>query len=223
MQKKLIAMAVAGFASGAAFAQSNVTVYGILDMAYIRAKADGADTRTFINSGGMSGSRLGFKGVEDLGNGLKAVFNLEWGVEMDQQLGLVITVILLASSLTAYRAETAIAHGDRKTCERNLLGTILMGTIFLLAVVALEWPTALAEHVTPHAGFGISLFAMTGMHAFHVLSGVVILLLVWANLRKGAYSSEHHWGVEATVKYWHMVDLVWVFFYPVLYLLGPIK
>lgn len=88
MQKKLIAMAVAGLASGAAFAQSNVTVYGIMDMAYIRAKADGADSRSFINSGGMSGSRLGFKGVEDLGNGLKAVFNLEWGVEIDQQMGL---------------------------------------------------------------------------------------------------------------------------------------
>ncbi|MBK7779651.1 MAG: cytochrome c oxidase subunit 3 [Ardenticatenia bacterium] len=142
---------------------------------------------------------------------------------MDQVLGLVITVILLASSLTAYRAETAIAHGDRKTRERNLMGTIIAGTIFLLAVVVLEWPTALEHHVTPHAGFGISLFAMTGLHAFHVLSGVVILLLVWANLRKGGYSAEHHWGVEATVKYWHMVDLVWVFFYPVLYLLGPIK
>lgn len=88
MQKKLIAMAVAGLASGAAFAQSNVTVYGILDMAYVRGSADGADSRSRIDSGGMSGSRLGFKGVEDLGNGLKAVFNLEWGVEIDQQMGL---------------------------------------------------------------------------------------------------------------------------------------
>ena len=88
MQKKLIAMAVAGLASGAALAQSNVTVYGIVDMAYIRGAADGASSRTFINSGGLSGSRLGFKGVEDLGNGLKAVFNLEWGMEVDQQLGL---------------------------------------------------------------------------------------------------------------------------------------
>ncbi|HRA20630.1 MAG: heme-copper oxidase subunit III [Anaerolineae bacterium] len=156
--------------------------------------------------------------------GARQMLDANGGVaHVDQVLGLVITVILLASSLTAYRAETAIAHGDRKTCERNLMGTIIMGTIFLLAVVVLEWPTALEHHVTPHAGFGISLFAMTGMHAFHVLSGVVILLLVWANLRKGGYSAEHHWGVEATVKYWHMVDLVWVFFYPVLYLLGPIK
>lgn len=142
---------------------------------------------------------------------------------VNQQLGLIITVILLASSLTAYRAETAIAHGDRKTCERNLLATIVMGTIFLLGVVLVEWPEAVAHHILPQSGFGISLYAMTGMHAFHVLSGVVILILVWANLRKGGYSAEKHWGVEATVKYWHMVDLVWVFFYPVLYLLGPVK
>jgi predicted porin len=110
MQKKLIAMAVAGFASGAAFAQSNVTVYGILDMAYIRAKADGADTRTFINSGGMSGSRLGFKGVEDLGNGLKAVFNLEWGVEMDQQLGLGQTAAAGASASNSATSTTGNRH-----------------------------------------------------------------------------------------------------------------
>jgi len=110
MQKKLIAMAVAGFASGAAFAQSNVTVYGILDMAYIRAKADGADSRTFINSGGMSGSRLGFKGVEDLGNGLKAVFNLEWGVEMDQQLGLGQTAAADASANNSSTSTTGNRH-----------------------------------------------------------------------------------------------------------------
>mgnify|MGYP001765758179 CR=1 FL=1 len=88
MQKKLIAMAVAGLASGGALAQSNVTVYGIVDMAYVRGSADGADSRSRIDSGGMSGSRLGFKGVEDLGNGLKAVFQLEYGVEVDQQMGL---------------------------------------------------------------------------------------------------------------------------------------
>ena len=110
MQKKLIAMAVAGLASSAAFAQSNVTVYGILDMAYIRAKADGADNRTFINSGGMSGSRLGFKGVEDLGNGLKAVFNLEWGVEMDQQLGLGQTAAAAASANNSSTSTTGTRH-----------------------------------------------------------------------------------------------------------------
>jgi len=139
--------------------------------------------------------------------------------ELNQFLGLVITVLLLASRLTAYRAETAIAHGDRKMFSTNLLWTVILGTIFLLAVVLVEWPEAPHLGIVPQEGFGIAFFAMTGMHAFHVLTGVLLLGIVWLNGRKGAYSPDSYWGVEATVKYWHFVDLVWVFFYPALYLI----
>ena len=139
--------------------------------------------------------------------------------ELNQLLGLAITVILLLSSLTAYRAETAIAHDDRAGFLRNLLVTIVLGTVFLLAVVAVEWPEAPHLGIVPQEGFGIAFFSMTGMHAFHVLTGVLLLLVVYLNGRRGAYSAEKHWGAEAAVKYWHFVDLVWVFFYPALYLL----
>lgn len=84
MQKKLIALAVAGLASTAAFAQSNVTVYGIVDAYVGQIRADGSHTQTVVNSGGMSTSRLGFKGSEDLGNGLKALFTLEYALAADQ-------------------------------------------------------------------------------------------------------------------------------------------
>jgi predicted porin len=87
MQKKLIALAVAGLASSAAFAQSNVTVYGIADVAFLRGTADGNKTTNKIDSGGLSGSRIGFRGEEDLGGGLKAVFNLTYGIDMDQNQG----------------------------------------------------------------------------------------------------------------------------------------
>lgn len=90
MQKKIIALAVAGLVSGAAFAQSNVTVYGIVDAAYVHASGDvGTDDRTFngVVAGGLSGSRLGFKGTEDLGGGLKAVFVLEYGLGNDVNAG----------------------------------------------------------------------------------------------------------------------------------------
>jgi predicted porin len=87
MQKKLIALAVAGLVSAPVFAQSNVTVYGIADAYLGYGKAD--DNKfTGVNSGGMSGSRLGFKGSEDLGNGLKAVFTLEYGLNIDQNDGI---------------------------------------------------------------------------------------------------------------------------------------
>ena len=79
MQKKLIALAIAGLASSAAFAQTNVTVYGLVDMGVINVKADGRSSGWKIDNGLSAGSRLGFKGEEALGNGLKAVFTLETG------------------------------------------------------------------------------------------------------------------------------------------------
>ncbi|MBK5912739.1 porin [Rhodocyclus purpureus] len=85
MQKKLIALAVAGLVSGGAFAQSNVSIYGIVDAGYLNENFDGADKATSkIDSGLLSTSRLGFKGEEALGNGLKAVFNLEYALAIDK-------------------------------------------------------------------------------------------------------------------------------------------
>ncbi len=83
MQKKIIALAIAGFASTAAFAADNVTLYGVAD-AYIGSfSKDGAQRSTQVNSGGLAASRIGFKGVEDLGSGLKALFVLEYRLDID--------------------------------------------------------------------------------------------------------------------------------------------
>jgi predicted porin len=96
MQKKLIALAVAGLASTAAFAQTNVTIYGLVDYGY-SYRFDGKNvgstsnlvntatpnSQSQLNGGQQSGNRLGFKGTEDLGNGLKAVFLLEQGFMLD--------------------------------------------------------------------------------------------------------------------------------------------
>ncbi|MDO9599523.1 MAG: porin [Azoarcus sp.] len=86
MQKKLIALAVAGLVSAPVFAQSNVTIYGIVDAGYSWRGdnvASGVGNRSAVDSGQSAGSRLGFKGVEDLGNGLKAGFVLEQGIAVD--------------------------------------------------------------------------------------------------------------------------------------------
>ncbi|AVZ80209.1 porin [Zoogloeaceae bacteirum Par-f-2] len=82
MQKKLIALAVAGLVSAPAFAQSNVTIYGVLDTFVGYSKA-GEAKATGLISGGLAGNRIGFKGTEDLGNGLKASFVLEQGFNID--------------------------------------------------------------------------------------------------------------------------------------------
>jgi cytochrome c oxidase subunit 3 len=136
---------------------------------------------------------------------------------LDQTIGLVITGILLVSSLSAYRAEAAHETGDRRGLLTNTLLTLLLGIIFLVGV-AIEWTEAFRAF-PPEGGFGSIFFIMTGMHAFHVLTGLIMLGLLYLNARKGTLLADH-WGPEAVVKYWHFVDVVWVFFYPAIYLVS---
>ena len=91
MQKKVLALAVAGLVSGAAFAQSNVTVYGVVDAGFVNSSGGrpaaqlggGQSNYSAIDSGLLAGSRIGFKGEEGLGNGLKAIFALEYYIAPD--------------------------------------------------------------------------------------------------------------------------------------------
>ena len=87
MQKKLIALAIAGLVSAPVFAQSNVTIYGVAD-AYMGFGSHADNDFAGVESGGLSGSRLGFRGTEDLGNGLKAVYTFEQGYKVDDGTGL---------------------------------------------------------------------------------------------------------------------------------------
>jgi cytochrome c oxidase subunit 3 len=157
-----------------------------------------------------------------------------WGntrPDLSQEIGLLATAILLLSSFFMYRSETGAAYGDRSKFLRNALLAALMGTIFFIMVVVMEWNVfnlsgelmgiELFGHLRPSDGvYGGIFFAMTGMHALHVLTGIALILIIWWNGRRGAYTPERHWGVEATAIYWHYVDVVWVFFYPALYLMG---
>jgi predicted porin len=83
MKKNLISIAVLGAMSSAAFAQSNVTIYGILDAAIVSERGGAAGNVTKVSSGTASASRIGFKGTEDLGGGLSAIFKLETGLKVD--------------------------------------------------------------------------------------------------------------------------------------------
>jgi cytochrome c oxidase subunit 3 len=142
---------------------------------------------------------------------------------LNQLLGLAVTAVLLISSFFMNRGETAMAHGDKKGFITNALITFVLGLGFLLGVVAVEWPSAAAEGLTASSGAaGAVFYMMTGMHAFHVFTGLIFLLVVVNNARKDIYSEDKHWGVEAVTVYWHFVDLVWIFFYPALYLIGKL-
>lgn len=138
--------------------------------------------------------------------------------EVNQLVGLIVTGILILSSFFMNRAETAIEFGDQKVFLRNTLITIILGTIFLIGVVGIEWQIA---PFGPSENVVWSLFyIMTGFHALHVLSGLVILVVIFLNGRKGLYTEERNYPVEAAAVYWHFVDVVWIFFYPALYLIG---
>lgn len=138
---------------------------------------------------------------------------------LNQLLGLGVTLLLLLSSLTAYRAEAHISSGNQAGFLRNLLLTIVMGIVFVAIVIGIEWPEA--AHFAPiSTGFGTVFFVITGMHTFHVLSGLLVLSIVYFQGRKGKFSKDDYWGAEGAIIYWHFVDVVWVFVYPILYLFG---
>jgi cytochrome c oxidase subunit 3 len=141
---------------------------------------------------------------------------------LNQYLGLVVTAVLLISSFFMNRGETLMESGDRKGFITNTVITFILGLGFLVGVVFVEWPNAIREGITPSSGTaGAAFFMMTGMHAFHVLTGLIFLLIVINNARRGLYD-EKHYPVEAAAVYWHFVDVVWIFFYPALYLIGAI-
>jgi cytochrome c oxidase subunit 3 len=142
---------------------------------------------------------------------------------LNQYLGLIVTSVLLLSSFFMNRAETAMSHGDRRGFIIGITATLVLGLAFVAGVLGIEWPSAIAEGVTPSASAaGAIFFMMTGMHAFHVITGLIILGIVMRKGARGFYNEEKHWGVEAAAVYWHFVDVVWIFFYPALYLIGKL-
>jgi cytochrome c oxidase subunit 3 len=143
--------------------------------------------------------------------------------------GTVNTAILLTSSLTMAMAVHAARENNRKWIFRFLLITILFGVAFL-GVKALEYHQDIREHLWPGPRFKPGLlpeaqifwflyWMMTGVHAVHVTVGVALLsVIAWMTSRK-KFSSAYYTPVEMTGLYWHFVDLVWIFLYPLLYLI----
>jgi cytochrome c oxidase subunit III len=146
-------------------------------------------------------------------------------------LGSVNTAVLLSSSLTMALAIHAAQLGRSRALVGFLLMTMLLGAAFL-GIKALEYYYEYEEHLVPGLNFAFSgpnpghveiffilYFFMTGLHAFHLTVGIglvaVIAFLAW----RGRYTSEYHTPVELTGLYWHFVDVIWVFLFPLLYLI----
>jgi cytochrome c oxidase subunit 3 len=140
------------------------------------------------------------------------------------------TALLLTSSLTMALGVHAAEKGKTKALVRNLVLTILLAVAFL-GVKAMEYTEDFHEHLVPGPSFFLpgdihqELFfyfywAMTGLHAVHVLVGICLLSTLGVMAAKGRFSANYYNPVEAIGLYWHFVDIVWIYLYPLFYLLG---
>ena len=149
------------------------------------------------------------------------VFRIGAGGWLDERahtnllIGTINTLILLTSSMTMVQAFAAGQRGDRPGVRRHLGWTILQGLLFLV-IKGIEYSKELALGFTPAtAPFWSFYYGMTGLHALHVLAGVVVNATLFVQARKGL---EHHHRVELGGLYWHFVDIVWIFLFPLIYI-----
>ena len=140
----------------------------------------------------------------------------------------VMTLCLLSSSFTMVMAVRASANRDFKGVRRWIFGTILGGGAFLILHL-IEWKHVYDEGLRPNAlphewlehwpnastNFGAAFFGITGLHMFHVFTGVLYLAVIALRGRRNK-----HEDVEIAGLYWHFVDLVWMFVFPLIYLMS---
>lgn len=135
----------------------------------------------------------------------------------------VMTFCLLSSSLTMVMAVHAMNHSRRPATVGWLIATMVFGLTFVI-LHATEWRhLILDEHVTPFNNewgvplFGGTFFALTGLHMTHVIIGVIYLGIIAIAVSRGKFKAE---DVEVSGLYWHFVDLVWMFIFPLVYLMS---
>jgi len=149
---------------------------------------------------------------------------------LDIVLGAINTAVLLTSSLTMAMAVHAAHGGKRRRLVGFLVATIVLGLGFL-GIKFYEYFQKFAEHLVPGRGFVFEgadgkhaqlffsfYFAMTGMHALHMIIGIVMMGVLIAFALRGRFSPAYYNPVEMSGLYWHFVDIVWVFLFPLLYL-----
>jgi len=155
-------------------------------------------------------------------------------------LGATNTAVLIGSSLTMALSVRSAQLGKRKALIVFLILTMILGGVFL-GIKGVEYHDKFVEHIVPGIDFapqgevlqhlapgGLNhaqmyfffYFAMTGLHALHMIVGMGLLLVLVLRARRGDFSPHYFAPVEVTGLYWHFVDIVWIFLFPLLYLIG---
>ncbi|MFZ5617584.1 MAG: cytochrome c oxidase subunit 3 [Pseudomonadota bacterium] len=137
-------------------------------------------------------------------------------------LPLINTLILLLSGTTVTWAHHAIQHNDQKGLIQGLVFTIVLGAFFTL-LQASEYSEALTTGMFKFSGggiYGAAFFMATGFHGMHVIIGTIFLTVCLFRALAGHFTPERHFGFEAAAWYWHFVDVVWLFLFAFIYVLG---
>ena len=137
-------------------------------------------------------------------------------------LPLLNTLILLLSGTTVTWAHHAVQHGDKKGLVNGLLVTVILGVIFT-GFQALEYYEAIHLDMFTFSGGGIygsTFFMATGFHGLHVIIGTIFLIVCLFRAMADHFTPERHFGFECAAWYWHFVDVVWLFLFVCIYVLG---
>jgi cytochrome c oxidase subunit 3/cytochrome o ubiquinol oxidase subunit 3 len=137
------------------------------------------------------------------------------------ELPILTTVCLLSSSLTVHAAVSALRKSNHRMCSLWLAATVLLGGIFILGT-ANEWYDLIYKHgLTISTNlFGTTFYSLVGLHATHVVVGLILLSLALLFSLRGEMKEEHREKLEVLSLYWHFVDAVWVVVFVVVYVLG---
>jgi cytochrome c oxidase subunit 3 len=151
---------------------------------------------------------------------------------LDVALGTINTAVLIGSSLTMALAVHAAQTGSKRLIQIFLILTMILGCIFL-GIKGVEYAHKFHEHHVPGPYFEFDAkyvreaqiffslyFVMTGLHALHMIIGIGVMLVMLWKASRGQFSPEYYVPIEVTGLYWHFVDIVWIFLFPLLYLIG---
>lgn len=172
-----------------------------------------------------------FGGLFLLYSGYRAMYPLEFhngGQHLDTFIGVLNTVILLTSSLTVAISISAMQRGNRKLTLQCLAATIGLGLLFLVDKY-IEWMGEIRRGIYPNGPGLLKLpdgekifyglyYCMTGLHGLHVIGGLTVLGVMFYFVRQGKINAADFNRLENGGLYWHLVDVIWIFLLPLLYL-----
>jgi nitric oxide reductase NorE protein len=137
---------------------------------------------------------------------------------LNKHFGAVNTVFLLISSLLVVLAVRAMRFAERQVAQRAIIGAFLCGIAFVVVKI-FEYHERIAAHQTPSTnGFYLLYFVLTGVHLFHLVIGLAVLIVLWTLAGRPALSTNQWAFFEGAACFWHMVDLLWLVLFPLIFL-----